>query len=257
MKKQLLDPLGTLCKLVALNFSESNTKISIHNHVLTLHRPNNLQFAVRLINGDSKENVSEIYYAIIRIIKWYLVPYYDKNNKGSDNNSIGSNKSDKSSKSPKSSKLDESTINIDNINYKEDSMVVDANPNLLYEDIDNTDNINLPNWMNISKSKELPRILKYACDALRTLQGTYGYGNVVLAIQYYINLIEDGLKGIYDDSKLPKYILDQEIEIANLLDYEKLRNFWDFKKLKRICELYDNCFMVLSDQEIGQAKRML
>ena len=72
MKKQLLDPLGTLCKLAALNFSELHTKISIHDHILSLHKPDNYQSVVRLLNGDSKENVSELFYAIMRVVKWYL-----------------------------------------------------------------------------------------------------------------------------------------------------------------------------------------
>lgn len=79
IKTQLLDPLGSFCKLIALNFSEHNTKISIHNHVLTLQRPDTLQFLVRMVNGDGKENVSELFYIIVRIIKWYLLADQDDN----------------------------------------------------------------------------------------------------------------------------------------------------------------------------------
>lgn len=186
VKKQLLDPLGTLCKLVSLNFSELNTKISIHNHVLSIQKPYNYQFLVRIINGDSKENISELFYVIVRVIKWYLA--------GGD-------------------------------------------PNESEE-----------NWAIIARSEEIKRIVRYACSALRKLQETYEFGNVTLAVQFYINILEDSINETYNDNKLPKYILDQERDFENLLDYEKLKNFWDHKKLKRICDLYDNCFSVYNDE---------
>ena len=189
VKKQLLDPLGTICKLVALNFSEINTKISIHNHVLSLQKPNGLQFVIRMVNGDGRENISELFYVVVRVLKWYLSQY---------------------------------------------------------DEIESEDN-----WTHISKSEEIRRLIRYACSALRKLQETYEYGNVILAVQFYINILEDAVNGFYNENKLPKYVLDKETEFENLLDYEKLRNFWDYKKLKRICDLYDNCFSVYNDEEMA------
>ena len=181
-KKQLLDPLGTLCKLVSLNFSEINTKISIHNHSLSLQKPYNYQFMIRWVNGDGKENVSELYHVIIRVIKWYLTEENDNN--------------------------------------------------------------------EIYNCEELKRLVRYLCNAFRKLQETYEYGNVILAIQFYINIMEDSINGNYNDNKLPKYILDKEKEYENLLDYEKLKNFWRYDKLKRICELYDACFKVYNSEDM-------
>lgn len=200
MKKQLLDPLGTVCKLVALNFHEQNTKISIQNHILTLQKPNNYQFLIRIYNGDGRENISEIYYALVRIIKWYLVPD---------------------------------------------------------EEYDCTDLLITSNSQHIVNNNILRKMLKYLCMGLRKLQETYEFGNVVLAIQYYINLIEDGLEGKFDESRLPKYIinLDKEDDYKNLIDFDKLKNFWDIKKLTRICELYDNCFKLTTDTETPSKTR--
>lgn len=185
VKKQLLDPLGTLCKLISLNFSELNTKISIQNHTISLHKPYNYQFMLRMINGDGRENISELFHIILQIINWYLV--------------------------------------VDN-----------------YNDTDE-------NWEQISKSEEIHKLVNYACCALRKLQETYEFGNVVLAIQYYINILEDANNGTYTNNKLPQSILNKENNNDNLLDYEKLKNFWDYKKLKRICNLYDDCFNVHTD----------
>lgn len=194
IKTQLLDPLGSFCKLIALNFSEHNTKISIHNHVLTLQRPDTLQFLVRMVNGDGKENVSELFYIIVRIIKWYLLA-------------------------------------------------------------DQDDNDTQKNWVEIVRSDEIIRLVQYMCSALRKLQETYEYGNVILAIQFYINILEDAISNHYNDNKLPSYIIKKENEYANLLDYDKLRNFWEYKKLKRICELYDSCFIVYNDNELSDTEK--
>jgi len=181
-KKQLLDPLGTLCKLVSLNFSEINTKISIHNHSLSLQKPYNYQFMVRWVNGDGKENVSELYHVISRVIKWYML-----------------------------------------------------------NDNDNSE---------IYNCDELKRLVRYLCNAFRKLQETYEYGNVILAVQFYINIMESAINGNYNDNMLPKYILDKEKEYENLLDYDKLKNFWKYDKLKRICELYDACFKVYNSEDM-------
>jgi len=192
IKKQLLDPLNIICKLVALNFSELNTKISIHNHVLWLQKPNNYQFIIRMINGDGKENVSELFYAIIRVIKWYLIQTNESNE----------------------------------------------------------------NWACISRSDEIKRLVKYACIALRKLQETYQYGNVIFAIQYYIIILEDSINGNYNDNKLPK-LLDTNDTLENFIDFDKLRNFWELGKLKRICDLYDNCFNVVNDNMLSNSEKQV
>jgi len=141
-----------------------------------------------MINGDGRENISELFYIIVRVMKWYLT------------------------------------------------------------DEDPTDSEE--NWATIAKSDELKRLVRYVCSALRKLQETYEYGNVILSIQFYINIMEDAVNGTYNDNKLPKYVLDKEREYENLIDYSKLKNFWDLRKLKRICELYDNCFNVYNEEDM-------
>ena len=177
-KRQLLDPLCTFCKIVTILFNEINTKISIHNHVLSLQKPNNYQFIIRMINGDGRENISELFYAIIRVIKWYM--YDDKTYMG-------------------------------------------------------------PNCKSIYNTEYIKRIVLYGRDALIKLQDTYEHGNVTLAIQFYINILDDALKGTFNDSKLPKNILKYDEYDNNLLDYNKLKEFWDIKRLKAICDLFDQC----------------
>ena len=238
MKKQLLDPLGTLCKLVALNFSEINTKISIHDHILSLHKPDNYQSMIRMFNGDSKENLSELFYAIMRVIKWYLseqkpdiavVKNKVQSKHKTNNDSDDSNNSD-------------NDYNMDEEEEKKEEVEVKHN------NIDEK-------WVAIAKSQEIRRLVTYACDALRKLQETYEYGNVILAVQFYINILEDAVNSRFSDRKLPKYIIEKEEEYSNLLDYDKLKNFWDYKKLKMICDLYDTCFSVYKDKEMPNSEK--
>lgn len=204
-KKQLLDPLGTLLKLIALNFSEVNTKISIQNHILALHKPNGYRFLVRMINGDGRENISELFHAIVRVIIWYLV---------------------------------------------------DPSKN----------DTNIKKWNKIYQSDEIKKIIRYVVISLKKLQKTYEYGNVVLAIQYYINILNDSLENNFTIDKLPfdlkesfgKNMQSDEMpqnlgvdeEYENFIDYKKLQSFWDFKKLKMITELYEKCFNVSDDSQI-------
>lgn len=235
LKKQLLDPLGTLCKIVALNFSELHTKISIHDHILSLHKPDNYQSLIRMFNGDSKENVSELFYAIMRIIKWYL--------SNSNNNSNNSNNSNNN----KSKDKDEYAFDNDSNDSSENS-TQNQNQNI-------NQNKSTENWVAISESEEIKRLILYACKALRKLQETYEYGNVILAVQFYINILEDAVNNNFNDKKLPKYITHKEQEYANLLDYDKLKNFWDYKKLKRICDLYDSVFSVYDDHDMPSLER--
>lgn len=197
MKKQLLDPLGTLFKLISLNFTGLNTKISIQDHVLSLDRPYSYQCFIRTLNADSRENVSELFYVIIRVIKWYVI-------------------------------IDTSTSN----NFEENE-----------------------NCIAIAQSEEIKKLVGYACEALKKLQKTYAYGNVILAIQFYINLLDDAINNNYTDDKLPQTVLDFNGGFDTLIDYNKLRNLWDIKKIRTICNLYDNCFDACSNNKLDDEEK--
>jgi len=188
MQKQLLDPIGTICKLISLNFNKLKTKISIHGHVLTLQEPSSYQPLLRMINGDERNNISELYYVIVRLIQWYVM---------------------------------------------EDDTMTDATK-------------------AICRGDTIKRIIVYVCDAFRKLQETYREGNVVLTLQFYINILEDSINGRFNNGKLPAFLADQEVKYNNLLDYEKIKNLWNEDKLNRICEVYDNCYNVTRNEEFSQ-----
>lgn len=203
VNKQLLDPLGTLCKLITLNFYKVNTKISIHEHSLKVQEPDDYYFQslLRTYKNDNRENISELFHVVKRVIEWYL---FD-NTQSSDNEDLYSSSSQTSEHQ---------------------------------------------NFMDIKQSEEIKKLAKYACFAFKKLQETYKYGNVYLAIQFYINSLNDGVAGTYTKSRMPNYMNGDESENNNLLDYDKLKNFWSFDTLKRIVDIYDKCFEIKNDNKM-------
>jgi len=83
-KKQLLDPIGTMCHIVSLAFKPLNTKIGINNHAVIIQESHVLQFIDRYWNGDNRENISLLYNIVIRIIEWYIIPLSNKYNERDD-----------------------------------------------------------------------------------------------------------------------------------------------------------------------------
>lgn len=77
-KRQLLDPIGSICHIVSLSFKPLNTKIGINNHAIIIQESNNLQWFDRYWNGDNRENISLLYNIIVRVIEWYIVPLSGK-----------------------------------------------------------------------------------------------------------------------------------------------------------------------------------
>ena len=239
-KKQLLDPIGSMCKLIALNFRKPKTKIIIKDHVLLLNEPMKIkgmdfQGVGRWFRGDEKEDISELYYVIIRVIKWYLVP---------DTHEIKEQPIDNDNDS-------DSDSNSDNNNDSNNNNNGNNNNNNGSNDGDNYDETNSS---QIQESQELIIMVNYLCDALSKLQETYESGLVILALQFFINIIQEALEGKFDqkllEKRLPKFILKKEKEYENLIDYNKLKQLWKVKTLKTICELYNNCFKVEHDDDI-------
>ena len=113
----------------------------------------------------------------------------------------------------------------------------------------NSNSKNSNNTMNkIAKSKEFRKMIRYLCDALSNLQKTYKSGNVILAIQYYINMLNDGLDGKFYERYLPVYLVELNKKYETLLDYNKIKSLWNVKDIERICQLYDHCYDVQYDK---------
>jgi hypothetical protein len=232
-KRQLLDPVGSMCRLISLNFKQLETKIGVYNHAIILMEPSNYQWLIRKCYGFDKDDISELFDVVIRIIQWYMIPlYHSVYKKGQDK-----------------------------ANSDENITIKSNDPNFKHNDFGNNDDItetlfddpsdDMESVIENENPKEyfecMTRLIKYLCKCFETLQKTYSSGNVVMSLQFYINLLQDSIEGKFDESKLPKCLIEREKEARNLLDYKKIKILWDFKKVKEVCELYDRCVFVHID----------
>lgn len=74
-KRQFLDPIGTVCRIMLLCFSPVGTKLRVINHRLELTENNFLEkLVVRKWFGDSKHDICVLFPVIVRFIEHYLCP---------------------------------------------------------------------------------------------------------------------------------------------------------------------------------------
>ena len=72
-KNCIMDPLTVLCKLALIYFMPDGTKLSINHYVLHLQEHTYYQCIERIINGDSRKDISHLYPPILKAIKWYIL----------------------------------------------------------------------------------------------------------------------------------------------------------------------------------------
>jgi len=191
-RKQPIDPICALCRIVSLNFKDLHTKIGINNHAINIQEPSVTQSFTRIYYGDNREDVFELFFLITHLIAWFLVPMYNKNQDSTDENRV-------------------------EINTRK-----------------------IPDEKLIS---ELKKMIGYMCVGLSRLQDTYKGGNVVLALQYYINLLRDGLSGNFSLDRIPSCLLE-DLDIDTTMK-NKIVSMWNYDRLHVVCDLYDNCFSEL------------
>jgi hypothetical protein len=201
-KKQLLDPLGSMCHIVSLAFKPVGAKMGINNHAIVINEYNYLQWLDRYWNGDTRENIGLLFNIIIRIIEWYVIPLSKKYNN-------------------KTVKFE--TIQIETLSDDEKTLM----------------------WSCLEK------MCNFMCMAFDRLQRTYFNENVptnvILATQFFINIIKDSLNGHYSRDKLPKCFFD--IDTKTFLDYNKIKSLWNADRLQKICDLYEKCMKVYNSSE--------
>lgn len=227
-KKELLDPIGSLCRLISLAFMPKGTKISIHNHILILDKPDKLQFMYRMINGDTRDNISEIYDVIIRVIQWYIVSEDDIFISDAEN-----------------------YINKEDKEYPQKILLLDSD----HETLDSSSSYSKvsygssyysdTNYLKIQNSNEIKKLLTFLIKSFEKMQlDTYNNGNVILAIQFYINIINMSLNNMKIDNFLPHHL-----DCETLIDYNKLKNLWKLEELKYICNKYEECFNIMNSKQ--------
>lgn len=135
---------------------------------------------------------------------------------------------------------------VEDVDTDEDACYIDdASDSHSSMNIDNT------NSNEIRSGNSIRKVARFISSGLSNLQNTYDSGNVILSIQFLINILEAGLNGTFTDSMLPENLRKKEEEYENLIDYNKLKNLWKVKDLDRICEFYESCFKLLNDEDMS------
>jgi len=79
-KNSIIEPLICLIRLAILEFKPLGTKISIFNNRITYNEPNLLQGAVRWSNGDTRDDLHNIFLPITKAGEWYSLDNEDIKN---------------------------------------------------------------------------------------------------------------------------------------------------------------------------------
>ena len=244
-KKQFLDPISTVGRIILLYFSKPKTKIRIFDHAVQLventsngtesHNDLTSQFSKsvssfyssmsRTIYGDSRADISVLYPIFVRYIELYLVHKHnelethkktlEKQKKHEENdgslddespsNNSSDNSSDNSSTKKKSSDEDLSSI---------------------------TEKLLCYNY--------LKKLGGYTITGIKELQKTYGQDNATFALQYYICLLTSGINQEYNEKILPDEL--KNMTKHNLLDNTKIQKLWDNAHIIELGKTFERCF---------------
>ena len=73
-KNLILEPLCVILRLAILQFKDKGTKLSVKNNSIQYQEPYH-QGLLRMISGDCREDLHNLYHPILKSIEWY--PYQE------------------------------------------------------------------------------------------------------------------------------------------------------------------------------------
>lgn len=179
-RRQILDPLSTLCKIALLSFYDNGSRLSICDNIVEIQKADSTQWLYRTYRRDNKDHISLLYNPILKAIQWYIF----QNKKSTDENIYENSSENEYEQSPqeKAEKMDEKLEAIKNImrfaicglkklkiTYKEGNVTLalqflinnlkiatDENPNIkLFEDYNEVNMIEEDGILNHDRIKEL------------------------------------------------------------------------------------------------------
>ena len=74
-KNFILEPMCVIFRLALLQYKDRGTKLSIKNNSIIYQDPTYDQGIVRMIDGDCREDLHNLYHPILKSIEWY--PYQE------------------------------------------------------------------------------------------------------------------------------------------------------------------------------------
>ena len=75
-KNLILEPLTVIIKLAILKYKPPNTKLSIKDNRIIYQPPTYDQGFIRMIEGDTREDLHNLYHPILKCIEWYPCDSY-------------------------------------------------------------------------------------------------------------------------------------------------------------------------------------
>lgn len=69
----ILEPLSCIFRMILLKYKPPGTKISIYNNSICYNEPNYLQGLIRTYNGDTREDLHNLYNPFFKSFEWYSV----------------------------------------------------------------------------------------------------------------------------------------------------------------------------------------
>ena len=75
-KNLILEPLTVIFRLAILKYKPPNTKLSIKDNGIVYQGPTYDQGIIRMIEGDTREDLHNLYHPILKSIEWYSYNEY-------------------------------------------------------------------------------------------------------------------------------------------------------------------------------------
>ena len=75
-KTLILEPLCVIFRLGLLQYKDKGTKLSIQNSSISYQGPSYDQGLVRMFDGDSREDLHNLYHPILKAVDWYPLTEY-------------------------------------------------------------------------------------------------------------------------------------------------------------------------------------
>ena len=70
-KNMILEPTCSIIRMILLNYKINGTKISIYNNSISYNEPNYYQGIIRNYNGDTREDLHNLYNPFIKSFEWF------------------------------------------------------------------------------------------------------------------------------------------------------------------------------------------
>jgi len=227
MRKQILDPLSTLCKVALLSFHENGSKLSISDNVIDIHKPDRSQWFTRRYRGDTKENISLLHNPINKAIQWYVF------HRTSVSNAVIATSAESTTSASSEDQIGTSS---------EDTMEINDLPSQA-----GSSNSIDEGKITETELDSIKTIMKFTIKGLRKLKETYrdDAGNVLLALQFLINNLKIAAKDTPRADLFEEY--NESIEEDSVTNSDKIKEIWNIDTIKSISSQFLLCDKNKSD----------